>query len=115
MAISLFAPALIATAFAVGVALAPAAAADDNVDSGKTTSSAGSTAAQPQGRGPEAPRPERRHHRFQQQADPSGMAQRRTVGRQPCGLQPVAGAKVRPGHRARLTRGRVTGRGPGNL
>ncbi len=96
MAISLFAPALIATAFAVGVALAPAAAADDNVDSGKTTSSAGVDRGPHKAEVQKRPSPNAATTDFNSKQIPQGWRNDALWGGNPAGSNPVGGAKVRP-------------------
>lgn len=96
MAISLFAPALIAGAFAVGIALAPAAAADD-IDSVDSAQSANT----PQ-RGPNKADVTKRPgwngatSDFNSKQIPQGWRNDALWGGNPAGSNPVGGSKVRP-------------------
>lgn len=97
MGISFIAPTLIAGAFAtVGIALAPAAAADDNVDSGKTVASAGVD------RGPHKADVQNRPGQNAATSDfnstqiPQGWRNDALWGGKGAGSNPVGGSKVRP-------------------
>lgn len=93
---SLFAPALIAGAFAVGIAVAPAAAAD-RVD--KTDSAASADGPQ---RGPNKAVPKPRSapntatSNFNSPQIPQGWRNDALWGGNPAGSNPVGGSKVRP-------------------
>ena len=96
MAISLFAPALIASAFAVGIALAPAAAAEDNVDSVDTESSTEIDRGPHKAEVVKRPGPNAASSDFNSKQIPQGWRNDALWGGNPAGSNPVAGSKVRP-------------------
>ena len=100
MAISLFAPALIAGAFAVGIALAPVAAADDDVDS--VGSAASASAAADAQRGPNKADVKKRPgwnaatSDFNSKQIPQGWRNDALWGGNPAGSNPFGSSKARP-------------------
>lgn len=96
MKLSLFAPALIAGAFAAGIALAPAAAADDDVDSVDTASSAEVDRGPHKADVQKRPGPNAGSSDFNNKQIPQGWRNDALWGGNPSSSNPFGSSKVRP-------------------